>query len=249
RAEAALRLAHEEADAVKKNAAEVLGLDEKILIAQGKRHAAEALRIDAELKKYGDALRAEGVAEDEIAKRVGSAGGVLKSENDFAELKRQVEEGMTAFAEARAKLQEQAASGAITQAQAGKQLKELDVARLPALRQIVEQMKQMAILSGNPDLVKQAEEAAKALENQAKAAEKTKTEMQKAGATLEKVLGKSINTFFTTGITHAKSFGDAVRGLAMSVTQDIQKMFLTLIENMIKAKLAAKLAGGAGGGD
>src|SRR6202023_397403 len=100
-------------------------------------------------------------------------------------------------------------------------------------------MKQIAILAGNPDLVRQAEGVAKSLDDQAKAAAKAKTEMQQAGATLEKDLGRSISTFFTSGITHAKSFGDAIRGLGMSVAQDIQKMFLTLIENMIKAKIAA----------
>ena len=250
-AEAALRFTHEEGDATKKNAAEVLGLEEKILIAQGKRHEAEAKKIDEELQKFAAALRAEGVAEDEIAKRLANAGGILKAENDFAELKRTVEEGLTSLAEARARIEAIAASGAMTQGQAAKELHDLDAKRLPPLRDIVAQMKQMAILAGNPDLVRQAEAAAKSLDDQAKAAARAKTEMQQAAATLEKDLGRSINTFFTSGITHAKSFGDAIRGLGMSVAQDIQKMFLTLIENMIKAKLAAKLTGGGGdsGGD
>jgi hypothetical protein len=252
-AEAALRLAHEEVDAHKKNASEVLGFEEKILIAQGKRHEAEAKKIDEELEKYGAALRGEGLAEDEIAKRVANAGGILKAENDFAELKRTVEEGLTSMSEARAKIEELAARGAISQGNAARELHKLDADRLPALRAIVEQMKQIAILAGNPDLVRQAEGVAKSLDDQAKAAAKAKTEMQQAGTTLEKDLGRSISTFFTSGITHAKSFGDAIRGLGMSVAQDIQKMFLTLIENMIKAKIAASLtdqekSGGGSGG-
>lgn len=249
-AEAALRVAHEEADAHKKNAAEVLGFEEKILIAQGKRHDAEARKIDEELKKYAAALRGEGLAEDEIAKRVANAGGILKAENDFAELKRTVEQGLVSLAEARARIEDEAAHHLITQADAVRKLKLLDEERVPPLRDIVAQLKQIAALTGNPDLQKSADDASKAIDNQDKAVAKLKTDTQQAAATLEKDLGHSLNTFFTTGITHAKSFGDAIRGLGMSVAQDIQKMFLTLIENMIKAKLAAKLAGGGddGGG-
>jgi hypothetical protein len=249
-AEATLRLAHEEADATKKNASEVLGLEEKILIAQGKRHEAEAKKIDEELKKYAAALRAEGVAEDDIAKRIASAGGILKAEADFAELKRTVEQGLASFAEARARIEDEAAHHLITQADAIRKLKQLDEERVPPLRDIVAQLKQIAALTGNPELQKSADDASKAIDNQDKAVGKLKTDTQQAAATLEKDLGHSLNTFFTTGITHAKSFGDAVRQLGMSVAQDIQKMFLTLIENMIKAKLAAKLAGGGDdGGD
>jgi hypothetical protein len=250
-AEQSLRLAHEEADAQKKNAQEVLGFEEKILIAQGKRHEAEARKIDEEVKKYAAALKLAGVAEDEIASRLGTAGGILRAENDFEELKRKVEEGLASMEEARARIQDLAARHVITQGQAAIQLRALDEARLPPLKALVAQMAELARLSGNADLVKAADDWTKKIENADKALEKVKTDTQKTTEAFEQGLGKSLNTFFTTGITHAKSFGDAVRSLGTSVVQDMQKMFLSLIENMIKAKLAAKLTGGGddGGGD
>jgi hypothetical protein len=250
-AEDDLRLAREETDAQKKNAQEVLGFEEKILIAQGNRHEAEARKIDAEMAKYRTALAQMGVAADEIERRVAKASAVLMAENDFEELKRKLEAGLESLDAARARAQELAARHAISQTELERRLKTLDEERLPPLRAIVAEMQKLANISAMPQLAKDADAAGKKIDDVAKSLDKVKDANEKAADTFEKSLGKSVNTFLTTGITHAKSLGDAVRGLAMSVTGDIQKMFLTLIENMIKAKLAAKLTSGgddSGGG-
>jgi hypothetical protein len=64
---------------------------------------------------------------------------------------------------------------------------------------------------------------------------------------LQKTLGKDIERFFTEGITHARSFGDAMRGLAESVISSLQKMAVEFVLTAIKKKLLEN-AGGEGGG-
>jgi hypothetical protein len=201
------------------------------------------------MTKYRAALVGMGVAADEVERRVARASGVLMAENDFEDLKHKLEAGMESVAAARARVEALAARGAITQAELQKRLKALDDERLPGLRAIVKEMEKLAALSGMPELAKDTDEASKKVDELDKNLEKTTHAGKSAADTFEKGLGKSVNTFLTTGITQAKSLGDAVRNLAMSVTQDIQKMFLSLIMNMIKAKLEAKLTkGGEGGG-
>lgn len=64
---------------------------------------------------------------------------------------------------------------------------------------------------------------------------------------LQKTLGKDIERFFTEGITHARSFGDAMRGLAESVISSLQKMAAEFVLTAIKKRLLES-AGGEGGG-
>jgi hypothetical protein len=247
-AEDALRLAHEEKAAQEKNAQEVLGIEEKILVAQGKRHDAEAKRIDEEMRKYRVALQQMGVAADEIERRVAKASGVLMAQNDFDELKRKLEAGLESLEAARARAQELAARGAITQAELQRRLKRLDDERLPTLREIVAEMKKLADESAIPDLAKETDAANKKIDDTSKALLRLKDANEKTKEELQRGLGRTMTNFFTTGITQAKSLGDAFRNLGMTVTQQIQQMFLSLIQNMIKAKLEAKLADSKGEG-
>lgn len=65
---------------------------------------------------------------------------------------------------------------------------------------------------------------------------------------LQKSLGKDIERFFTEGIAHAKSFGDAMRGLAESVIASLQKMAAEFLLTAIKKKLLESVGGGEEGG-
>ena len=65
---------------------------------------------------------------------------------------------------------------------------------------------------------------------------------------LQKSLGKDIERFFTEGIAHAKSFGDAMRGLAESVIASLQKMAAEFLLTAIKKKLLESVGGEEGGG-
>ena len=64
---------------------------------------------------------------------------------------------------------------------------------------------------------------------------------------LEKGLGKDIGNFFTEGIAHARSFGDAMRGLAQSVVASLQKMATQFIFTALQKRLLESSGGGGGG--
>jgi hypothetical protein len=65
---------------------------------------------------------------------------------------------------------------------------------------------------------------------------------------IEKTIGKDLERFFTEGIMHARSFGDAMRGLAQSVIASLQKMAAEFLITAIKKKLLESSGGEGGGG-
>ena len=69
-----------------------------------------------------------------------------------------------------------------------------------------------------------------------------------AFATAQKSIAQNIGQFFTTGITQAKSFGDAFANLAKSIIGDLQKMAAEFVLTAIKKKLLGD-TGGEGGGE
>lgn len=244
--EQALALQREEYDAHKRNAQEVLGFEEKILVAQGNRHEAEARKIDAEMKKYEEALRREGtLTDEEIQKRVATASGVLGAVNDFEALKTKVADGMAELEAARARINDAIARHVITQAEGTRQLKALDESRLPPLRAILAQMQAIAQASGLPQLQTEVAQVNTELDKTDAALEHVKKGTKDAATAFNTNLQRSMGSFFTSGLEHARSFNDAIRGLGMSVAQDMNKLFMTLISNMLKAKA---MAGGGGGG-
>jgi hypothetical protein len=105
-------------------------------------------------------------------------------------------------------------------------------------------MQKIATQSGMPVLAKDTEEFGLKVDEADAALRKVSTSGKDVGAQLEKSLGKDLNQFFTKGIFQAKDFGDAMRGLAMSVTASMAQMFQQLMLKMIQAKLQAKLLGG-----
>jgi len=242
------RLVVEQADEYKKLATEVFAFEDKLAEKQGKGHAAEIAAIDREAAKYRTELQQLGGTKSDIDSKVGEFSRVMMAEADFKQAQKDAEDSLRHLEDARKRINDQAEKGAISQAQKRRELIKLDKDELPALQALYAEMQKIATQSGLPQLVKDTEEFGVKVDEADAALEKVKTKSKDVGAALEKSLGKDLNKFLTKGIFEAKSFGDAMRGLAMSITSSMAQMFQQLIMKMIQAKLQAKLTSGGDDG-
>jgi hypothetical protein len=242
------KLVTEQVDEYKKLAEEVLHFQDKLAEAQGKGHAAEIAAIDREAEKYRKELLQLGSAD--VEGKVAEFTKVMKAQADFKQAQKEAEESLRHLEEARKKIDDRAETGAISQMEKHRELIKLDKEELPALQALYAEMQKIATQSGLPALVKATEEFGVKVDEADAQLRKVKTSSKDVGEELNKSLGKDLNAFFTKGIFQAKNFGDAMRGLAMSITASMAQMFQQLLMKMIQAKLQAKLLGGeeSGGG-
>jgi hypothetical protein len=244
------RLVVEQADEYKKLATEVFAFEDKLAEKQGKGHAAEIAAIDREAEKYRTELQQLGGTKSDIDSKVDEFSRVMKAEADFKQAQKEAEDALRHLEDARKQINDQAEKGAISQAEKRRELIKLDKDELPALQALYAVMQKIATQSGLPALVKDTEEFGVKVGEADAALEKVSSKSKDVGAALEKSLGKDLSKFLTKGIFEAKSFGDAMKGLAMSVAASMAQMFQQLMLKMIQAKLQAKLltAGSGGGG-
>jgi hypothetical protein len=66
--------------------------------------------------------------------------------------------------------------------------------------------------------------------------------------TAQKSIAQNIGSFFTQGITQARSFGDAFANLAKSIISDLQKMAAEFVITALKKQLLGEEGGGEDGG-
>jgi hypothetical protein len=240
------KLVREQADEYNKLAEEVLGFQAKIQEAQGKGHAIEIAAIEREADKYRKDLLQLGDAN--VDAKVSEFEKVLKAQASFKTAEKDAEDAMRQLDLARKNIELSAEAGLISEAEKKRQLAKLDKDRIPELEKQLALMRQIAAESGLPQLITQTDEWALKIRETQLETEKLGHASKDATKILAQGLGKDLNSFFTKGIFQAKSFGDSMRGLALSVTQSFQQMFTQLLMKMLQAKLMAASTAGGGGG-
>jgi hypothetical protein len=232
----------EEADERKKLQTEQLAFEDKLLTAQGKGHQVALNAISVEAEKYRTDLIQLG--DKDVEGKVAAFQKALSAEADFKEAQQQLLATMKLIQDARAEIDDQFEKGAISGKEKSKELAELDKARLPALKQQLKLLQDIAAESGLKPLVADAEEATEKVDALDAKLEQVKNTTKDAGDAFAKNIGKDLNEFLTKGVANAHSIGDAFRQLAQNITEQFTKM----MEQIIMEKIKASLAGGGGGG-
>jgi hypothetical protein len=198
-----------------------LELESQIMEAQGLTYAAAIARIDAQ----GAELKKQGIDPATVDKLVASQKqGALFKENQT-----QAGAGTDALGMLKQGIDTKEKGGELFPTQAAQQYQAAVNTLLPTLREYAQAMRDSAV---TPEEIKAAEEYKLKLDDLAVSADQDTVEMGKFKSGLESSLNSDLVNFFTTGIEGASSFGDAMKGLALSVVDSLRKMAAQMLANI-----------------
>jgi hypothetical protein len=203
----------------------------QILEAEGKQFDAERVQLQAQIAGM-QRLKGESDAAFEARKQALSDAGIQKI--DFSQIVNDGRAALFQLDQARQEIQNKVASGKLFEVQAEEQIRQLEQDRLPLLQLIAQQMQAAAI---TPEQIQAAAEFAQEINGIAIASDHAATVTADFKKQLQDALTNDLANFFTQGIESANSFGDAMRGLALSVVQSLQQIIAKIIATMLITKL------------
>jgi hypothetical protein len=159
-----------------------------------------------------------------------------------------VESGQLALsqlASGRQAIDDKVKGGQIFAIQGEQQIRELEQSRLPLLQQIAEAMQAAAI---TPEQKQQADEFAASVRGIGIAANEAAQRSAQMKAAFQSAVSDDLLNWLETGITDAESFGDAMRSLAASVVQSLQKIAAQMLATIAIKKLFGSGDDDGGGG-
>jgi hypothetical protein len=201
-----------------------LSWERKILDATGNRFASTVRGIEEEQRRYADDLRLQGLATDEIARRVQVFGQAMQAAASFEEARNEADTVMARFTSERARIQSDIDAGVLTQLQGENKILALERERLPGLREMADALTRAAEATGDSERIAQAQQFADGLRNMGRAANVAEKAMQHLKAGFEDALKGGLTEFFTTGINQATSFAGAMQSMAASVVSALQRI-------------------------
>ncbi|OHD23191.1 MAG: hypothetical protein A2Y38_13040 [Spirochaetes bacterium GWB1_59_5] len=237
-----LQLAGEEKKEIQSLGEDRLALEKRLLELQGNRHAAAMLDIEAEIRKVSEDLTAAGDPKREAL--VASLRRMLESKEAFEETLRQADAAMADLELARGQIQAKVEAGLMSELDGERALLLVEQDRMKALRDIAEKLMAAAAATGDPELVRQAEEFSNALIGVGVRVSDLDLQIQHLGQSIRGALTGELADFFSDGITQAANFGEAVKSLALSIVQSIRR----IVSELIAAQIVKGLFGLFGGG-
>jgi len=211
-------------------------IEQQILELQGKTYEATMAAIKAQAEE----LRKAGVDPGTISRlttalerqasfrRAQDAGAALQAQLDAAE----------------AQIQNLVASGEIFPFQAAEQYRAAVQAMIPQLTAAADQMERFA----TTDEERAAVAAFRGeIDQLAISAAKDAQEMAEFKASVESALTSDLTNFFTRGIDEAENFGDAMRGLALSVADSLRQIAAQMLATLATEQILELF--GSGGPD
>lgn len=202
RAEARERLADQE-----------LRTKQQILEAQGKTFQAQLVAIRAQ----ADELRKAGVN----PQLVDELQALMTKQAEFANLQRQADVRMGAVGAAQDSIDVQAMAGQLFPFEAVERYREAVQEMLPELRAYADALRESAVTD---DDIRRAEAFRLEVDQLAVSVDKDAQQLRQFKEALESSLESNLTSFFTNGIMEAESFGDAMRGLALSVVDSLRQI-------------------------
>lgn len=242
-------LVAEEREAVRDLGRERIALEKSLLEAQGRRLEAALLGIDEEIRKTDLLLRKQGASDAEREATLARLRQSLEAGANFDEAKRQAEAALGELDAARAKIEARVSAGLLSQVEGEQQLLGLEEERLAALQALAAALEQAALVSGDPEKIAQAQEYSAAIRDLGFAVEGARVSFAAFGKTAIDSGRDALTEFFDTGITGAKSLGDAFRDMALSIIADLKRMAAQLLATAIIKKIAGVFSGGGQVGD
>ncbi|MFH1845190.1 MAG: hypothetical protein ABIF77_18545, partial [bacterium] len=244
-------LLYEEREAVQKLAQERLALEKTLLEAQGRRHEAALLGIDEEIRRVDLLLKKQGASDAEREATLARLRQSMGSGANFDEIKRQAEATLADLDAARSEIEARVSAGLLSQVEGEQQILAIEAERLAALQNLAAALEQAAWATGDPERIAQARGFSEAIRDLGFAVEGARVSFAAFGKTALDSGRDALTEFFDTGITGAKSLGDAFRNLALSIIADLKRMAAQLLATAIIKKIAGVFSGGGqvGGAD
>ncbi len=236
-------LAAEERKATRDLQKEQTAFEVKLAEMQGNRFAAARAALNEEARKLDEILRKQGVADAERARRVQEFRAAGQAQINFDEVLAQGRQTLAQIEADRRDIELQVQQGILFQFQGEQQILALERERLPLLRQIAQQLLAAAEATGDPEKIAQAREFGQSIEALAVSSNRAAQEMAQFKAAVEQSLTSNLQNFFTQGIENAESFGDAMRGLALSVVDSLRQIGAQMLANLAIQKLLGAFGG------
>jgi hypothetical protein len=137
-------------------------------------------------------------------------------------------------------IQRRVQEGQLFAFQGEEQIRQLELQRLPVLRQIAAAMQAAAITDDQRQAVADFQAQIDAL---ASSTNKAALESGAFKRDVEGALTSDLTNWFSSGISGAESLGDAFRGLAASVVQSLRQMAAQMLANLLIQKMAGHVHG------
>jgi hypothetical protein len=242
----------EEARETDRHYKQAMDFEKKYRETQEGRFAAARAAIDEEATQLDELLKKLDVADTERERRVAEfrQGGYQQVDTDeqmseFDALVNHAGAALDDLDRKRREISRQVWSGQIFAFQGEEQIMELERERLPLLQEIAAAINSAAI---TPEQIQAAQDFNERLEELAISSNKAALEMAYFKQNAEGALTSDLSNWFSTGISQADSFGDAMRSLASSVVESLRKIAAQMLATLMIQKMLSFLGGAAGGG-
>lgn len=238
-------LTAEETQRAKALAKELTGFEIELQTLQGDRFAAAEAAHQRRLLELDALLRKEGLAEAERLRRLAEFDQAGRAQIDFERVSEQARKALADLDRDRQQIEFQVQQGILFEFQGQQQIAALEQGRLPVLLQIAAALRAAAI---SPEQIEQADQFTAALQRLAAGANLSGQRASELKANLEQALTSDFFNFFITGIEQAENFGDAMRGLAVSVLDSLRRIIAQMLATLAVQKLLGIFGFAAGGG-
>jgi hypothetical protein len=250
------KLTAEDLNRFKTEAAQLTKLAEfrkTILDLQGKTADAAKVEADAKEAEYRLLLTSQpGATAESIDAEVQKYRELTTAVGQFNDARVAGETALKIFTDKKAAIEDQVKSGKLFQIQADEQIEALGQSQLSILQAIAKEQLRAATATGNQANIATAKDFQKQVDTIATESNAALTDLAKIKAGIQNSLSGALDNFFSTGITGARSLGQAFAGLADGIVSSLQKMASQMLTNIIMQKLFSSLmagtTGGAGGG-
>ena len=222
---------------------EVLGLEQQLLEAQGRRREAQLLGLQQELEAQEKILARAGATEDERARAREQLTTARTSQFNFDDATTQANRAFTAIRQARERIEQDVQLGLISERQAQLQIAEIEAGRLPVLQDLATAARAAAAASNNPELAQQAEDLSLQVDALAVSVERATNGWLELREQTTNALTSDLEEWLNTGISKAKSLGDAFKNLADSISASLQRIAANAVANRFFDYVSAAIGG------
>jgi len=226
-------------------------LDFEKLVAKTKHDGlAEALKeIEIEKQKLAITLAQSGMSKEEIASRLAAYSQIKTAEATVDADQKKGQAVLKELADERAEVEDQVKNGKLFQVQADEQIRQLELARLPVLKEIAAEMLAQAKASGDETKMAAAEDFQKQVDQVGTNVNTVGQHVAVMREGLQSSLTGGLENFFGSLVHGTQRVSDAFRNLAGSVIGSLAQMMQKMVAQMIIARLMhAAMGGFAGGG-
>ncbi len=233
----------EERKAAQEAAREQLSAEAQLLEAQGQRFAAARKELEAQISAL---QRLKGETDSDFAARQEALRAAGQARIGFEEAQAQAQAALAQLNEQRQAVIDQVRAGILFQSQGEQQIIAIERERLPILEQIAAALLAAAEATGDPEKITRAREFNQAIRDLAIGSDQAAQRMAELKAASEQAVNSGLTQFFSSGIEQAEGFGDAVRGLALSVVDSLRQMLAQMLANIVTMKIFGSLLKGLG---